>query len=92
VAEAEALYHPLFALRDEYFATPRAGSIGAYLQEVAALEKTVEFERLVDADKLARLNFEQTTINSLEAADASLQHHASVLEVFELLEESSVRR
>jgi hypothetical protein len=54
LAEAEMLYAPLFALRDEYFDAPRRGALRAYLDRVASIESASAFDRLMEASQLAK--------------------------------------
>jgi hypothetical protein len=88
LASAEALYAPLFALRDEYFVEPKAGMLRSYLEQTAAVEKTPEFEKLREGNRHNRASIRsKAEVALLDEADLCLPELEAALEVFALMEE-----
>jgi len=91
VESAQFLYSPLFALRDEYFTTPRPELLQEYLATVAVTENTPEFAELVSHRREVRArNSAVTELAKLEASDARIPQLALELEVLGMLETATL--
>jgi hypothetical protein len=69
--EAETLYGPLAALRDEYFISPSPTVLRRYLEATTRIERSAEFVRLREATMSSRADFiDKVAVAALYAADA----------------------
>jgi len=92
VAKAVELYGPLFSLRNDYFASPKRGTLREYLKLVSDVEASFAYESLVD-EKSVRLSrgFSFTDHRDLLISRAALLKDAvEQLEVLALLDEATL--